>query len=455
MMKKVALVNPGKKEIFGLQEPLGLGFIASYLEKNGVDVKIVDELAGDNVVDEIENYKPHLVGVTATTPVVQDAYRILDTCRNLGYLTVMGGVHASVLPHEALEHSDIVVIGEGEEALLDIIKNGIKSGIVERPYIKDINPMPLPARHLMRMDYYIHARDLVPESYLNFVPPGTKMSSLLTSRGCPYDCIFCHNTWKGMPYRTNSPEKVIDEIKYLQNTYGVEALFFIEDNFFHSMKRVKAICQLMGKENINISWGANARVNRVNPEILELVKKSGCRQITFGFESGSQRILDVLNKKTTVQQIKDAVKACNDAGIIPQGTVMIGNPTETVEDVRMTQNLIKDCDITSVGVCITTPYPGTKLWDWCSDKKLIPDKIDWSLFDYTRVAIPACDTIEPEIIEHLRDETNRIIMNKRYSSKIILFYQLLKFKIFELIGTSKFVKLISKIIHFKRNTAEG
>lgn len=413
MIKKIALINPGKNKKFAIQEPLNLGFIASYLEKRDIKVSIIDELAGQNVEKEIEKYRPHIVGITATTPLAPDAYRIANYCKAKGILTVMGGVHAAILPEEALQFVDIVVSGEGEEVLFDIIKNDIKSGIVSRPYIKNIDAIPSPSRHLMQMDFYMHTKDRSPETYLYFVPKHTRVAAMLTSRGCPYDCIFCHNSWKGTPYRFNSPERVLCEIKELIKNYGIQAIFFIEDNFFANKSRVRNICELIIKENINIIWGANSRVDGIDLNIVRTAKEAGCRQITFGFESGSQKILDILNKKTTIEQNKKAIDICNEAGIIPQGTVMIGNPTETVEDIQLTQKFIKESDIKSLGACITTPFPGSRLWDWCKDHNLLPEKLNWSEFDYSKVVIPACDTISPEEIQRLHLETCKIINQKK------------------------------------------
>lgn len=413
-MKKVALINPGREEWFSANEPLNLGFIAGFLEKNGAEARIIDELAGQDVKKELEEYRPDIVGITAVTPLVGRAYQIAELCRKLGILTVMGGVHASILPEEALKHADIIIRGEGEEAMLAIAKGEIDSGIVSKPYIKDIDDIPPPARHLMQMDFYLRTRDRLPDTYLDFVPAHTKTASILTSRGCPFSCTFCHNSWKGLPWRFNSAKRVVSEIKELVEVYDIGALFFIEDNFFANRARVRKICELLKEENINIIWGASARVNGIDLEILQLAKTAGCRQVTFGFESGSQRILDVLNKGTTVEQNKRAIELCNEAGIIPQGTVMIGNPTETIEDIRATQRFLRESDIKSVGVCITTPFPGTKIWEWCQERGLIPESaaFDWSDFLYDRISIPACDTIGPEEIKRLAQETADIIQER-------------------------------------------
>ena len=411
-MKRVALINPGTNPQYAVQEPLHLGFIASYLEQNGVEVRLIDELAGQDVYRELSEYHPQVVGITATTPLARDAYRIADRCREIGLLTVMGGVHASTLPQEALQHADVVVVGEGEIAMLDIVKGGIASGIVTRPYIRDIDRVPPPARHLMQMDFYLRSKDRIPGTYLYFVPQGARVAAILTSRGCPYSCIFCHNSWRGTPYRSHSPERVISEIRRLIREYRIGYLFFIEDNFFADKGRVTKICEMMIAEGIRLAWGANARVDGVDPGILQVAKRAGCKQVTFGFESGSQKVLDVLNKKTTVEQNMRAIELCNKVGIIPQGTVMVGNPTETVEDVRETQQFLRQAKIQSVGVCITTPYPGTVLWDWCREHNLVPPNFSWSDLDYHQVAIPACDTMSPEDIKRLQIESDQIMAEK-------------------------------------------
>jgi len=413
-MVKIALITPGKDEKFAVQEPLNLGYIASYLEKNNIDVTIIDQLAGQNVKKELNKYNPDIVGITATTPLVSDAYKIADMCREKGILTVMGGPHASVLPAEALQHVDIVVKGEGERAALDIVRNGIKSGVITHPYIKNLDEIPPPARHLMQMDFYLRTKDRLQDTYLYFVPQHTKTAAILSSRGCPYACIFCHNTWRGIPYRYNSVERVISEIKQLINQYNVEALFFIEDNLFVNKPRVRKICRLMKKNKFDIIWGANARVDNVDSKTLQVVKDAGCRQITFGFESGSQSILDILNKRTTVEQNKRAIELCRGAGIIPQGTFIIGNPTETIDDIRMTQQFIRDNNMGDfVGICISTPFPGTELWKWCEERGLIPESFDWSEFTYDKVPIHVCDTIPPEELQRIYYEiTDEIAQEK-------------------------------------------
>lgn len=414
MSKKVALINPGRQRSFSANEPLNLGFIASFLEKNSIEVKIVDELAGQDVRKELERYCPDVVGITATTPVAPDAYRIADLSRQMGILTVIGGVHAMILPEEALRHADIVVKGEGELAMLDIVKKGISRGVISRPFIKNIDEIPMPARHLMDTEFYLKVRSRLSGTHLYFASPEMRIGAILTTRGCPYHCIFCHNSWRDTPIRFNSPERVISEIRHLIEKYNIQALFFFDDDLFASKTRLKRICQLMQENKFNIVWSCQARVDSIDLETLKTARGAGCRQVGFGFESGSQRILDILkNKTTTVEQNKRAIKLCQTAGIIPWGTVMIGNPTETIKDVRMTQQFIRESGIDSIGVHVTTPFPGTELWKWSEERGLIPESFDWSHFTTGELTIPACDTLSAKEIQRLYAETGDLVLANR------------------------------------------
>jgi radical SAM superfamily enzyme YgiQ (UPF0313 family) len=207
---------------------------------------------------------------------------------------------------------------------------------------------------------------------------------------------------------------VISEIRHLIEKYDIQALFFFDDDLFASKTRLKKICQLMRENKFNIVWSCQARVDSIDLETLKIAKGAGCRQVGFGFESGSQRILDILkNKTTTVEQNKRAIKLCQETGIIPWGTVMIGNPTETIEDVRMTQQFIRESGIDSIGVHVTTPFPGTELWKWSEKRGLIPESLDWSHFTTGELTIPACDTLSAKEIERLYAQTCDLVLANR------------------------------------------
>lgn len=408
-MKKLALINPGRKIEFATTEPLNLEYIAAYVKQFNIDVKIIDELAGQNVKKEILRYKPDIVGITGVTPVILDAYRIADMCRSMGIRTVMGGVHVSTMPNEALEHADIVVNGEGEIAMLNIIQQDIKSGIIKGTLMENLDDVPIFDKSGVEIDFYLR----MPETYLTCISPGMKVGTILSSRGCNHKCIYCHNSWDGLPYRCNSVKRVIDEVNVYVNQYHVNGIYFIDDNLFMNRPRLRQICHELIESNIFIVWVACSRVDNLDMETLKLAKQAGCRQISFGFESGSQRILDVLNKKTTVDQNAKAIQMCHEAGISVCGFFMIGSPTETVDDVRLTQQFIKNNQIDSASVWITTPFPGTQIWDWSKEHGFVSEHPDWSKFYLAGGgnSILACDTIPLSQLEVLNKETKALLDN--------------------------------------------
>ncbi|MFH1369306.1 MAG: radical SAM protein [Elusimicrobiota bacterium] len=421
-MTTVALINPGTQSWASIHPPFNLGYLAAFLEKNGVKCHIIDELAGQNVAKMLKQIKPDIVGITATTVVAPSAYRAVRIAKEMGILTVMGGVHASILSDEALNNgADIVVIGEGEQAMLDIV-NGRRDRIIKNDFVKNIDDLPTPPWRLMDMDFYLATKDRVPRSHINLpIPPGTKIGALITSRGCPYQCIFCYNSWRNTPLRFNSAERVIADIENLIKDYGIKALFFIDDNLLANKQRLKTICEAMIRKNMNLIWGCQATANYVDVETLKMMKEAGCRQICFGFESGSQKILDILKKKSqAIGQNKRAVDVCNEAGMPFSATFMIGNPEETIGDIKETFNFIRDNKLKKASILIATPFPGTELWAWCKSKKLIPDKVDWAKFSTGEISIPCNDTIPPKVIQKLRDEIQNYF--EPMSLKEILFY---------------------------------
>ncbi len=451
---KIALINPGTSAIYTTHEPLNLGFIASYLEKNNIEVKIIDQLAGDNVEDEIETYDPDIVGITGTTPVINDAYKIADLCRKKDILTVIGGAHASVLPEEAIQYADIVVQGEGEKAMLDIALGKIQSGIIKGEYIGCLDEIPLPARHLMKMEFYIQTKKRIPYNvHLTFLPKNAVVGHILTSRGCPHGrCIFCHNNWRNAPYRWDSPEKVISEIQYLKSNYGISALYFMDDHFFFDYDRVENICRLLKKNKLdNMSWAMATRVETINKEILKTVKSAGCKLINFGFESGSQRILDILDKGASVEQAQKAVKLCNEAGIIVHGTFIVGNPTETMGDIEETKKFIFDNTIKSPLIGFMTPYPGTRYWQLLEEKGLIHKDINWSSCTQERVIINISN-IPTAKLEKIR---TMMYLSYFWRNKKELFSMLVGMSSHPKASFIKIINTVASVFHFLKGNPKN
>lgn len=406
MSKPILLINPGKdKPWASTHPPMNLGYIAANLEKNGFETYIIDELAGQDVEKAIKKYRPEIVGITATTPMILDAYRICKIAHQYKCKVIMGGKHAMIMPKEALKHADMVVVGEGEEVMVEIAKGKHKGKIVKVPYVPHLDDLPSPAWHLIDMDFYLSSRDRILRTHLNFLPPQTRIGSLITTRGCPYSCIFCYNSWRDTPVRFHSAERVVDDIEHLVKKYRMQALFLMDDDLFVFKKRLIKICNLLKQRKIRIIWGCQSTADHLDEGVLRLAKSVGCKQVGFGFESGSPRILRLLKKgRQSIDGNAKALEICRKVRVLSWATFMIGNPTETLDDIQKTFEFINNNRPDGIGVHVTTPFPGTELWDWCRRHKLIPKKIDWSIFNTGQVSIPANNTIPPPKIQELRDQ---------------------------------------------------
>jgi len=384
---KIALINPGMK-VYNSAPPLNLLILGGWLEKEGYEVKLIDRLRGCNLEKELNEFTPDVVGITGTTNVIEDAYGCANFIKEkFGYYTVMGGSHVTALPKEAIRFCDAVIVGEGDTKFVELIKS-MEKGIFNGEPLKDLNTLPMPAYHLLDMEYYSNVRKREQMGLVSFLPPSAKIGFMITSRGCPHRCIYCHNSTRKIQLRYKSPEKVIEEVKFLVDTYKLDSIVFLDDNFLLKHKRVKDICNLIKKENIDILFGINARVDSLNKNILKTLYEAGCLQLAFGFESGNQRILDLLDKKTTVEQNKKAILLCDKTGIIVSGNFMLGNPTETVKELEDTVKLIFENNIDGgLGCSLTLPLPGTKLYQMCIERGLNIKSVRWSNFRYSNYPV--------------------------------------------------------------------
>ena len=409
-MAKLVLINAGKNYEYGVHEPLHLLGLAAYAKQYNHEVAIIDQIAGDDVFKKILKLRPDFVGITGTTAVISEAYEIADWCRNHGFKVILGGVHVTVMPEEALEHGDYVVKGEGERALIKILEGKAKEGIVTGDYIKNLDSLPKVNRGLINIRYYQKGKDRNPGTHLHFVPSNTKLGSLLTTRGCPFHCIFCHNSWRGLPVRMNSAKRIIEEMKELQDKYNTEAIFFMDDDFLFSKSRVLEFCRLYKEARLKVIWGCQARVTSLGLECLKELKETNCKQITFGIESGNQRILGMLkDNTTTVEQNKKALRLVKEAGILSCGSFMIGNPTETEQEIMETKKFILENKPDGFGLSITTPFPGTRLWEMCKEKGVIPDKIDWKKFNLNKLTF-ALNDIPPEKMREIHNDFLNLVL---------------------------------------------
>jgi radical SAM superfamily enzyme YgiQ (UPF0313 family) len=370
--------------------PLGLAYIAAVMEKAGHAVKIFDRdvvlrkegldfnKTDEVMMSEINNFNPDFIGISATTPNMLDVNDISKMIKRETpeTLIVIGGPHATALPVETLEEFsslDIAMAGEGEETWLDLLRGtklpdlkGIayrKDGKVSlndpRPHIIDLDSLPLPAHHLLDMEFYLRPSRFTSRNL------SLRTTSIFTARGCPYRCNFCAGpiVFPGK-VRYHSTKRVIAEIDNLVNKYNAEALYFAEDMFLASKKRATELLEEFIKQpwSKKLKWFAQARVNVIDPAMLELMKRAGCVGVEYGFESGSQRILDAMNKVSKVEENTQAALLTRKAGMRFQANIIVGYPGETKEDFAETIKFLEKIKPSNVGFNIFMPLPGTSVY---------------------------------------------------------------------------------------------
>jgi anaerobic magnesium-protoporphyrin IX monomethyl ester cyclase len=357
--------------------PLGIGYLAAILEKNGYDVNVIDCQALKLTLNEVENelYKrqPDIVGLTSTTLTYKPALEIIKVAKKAlpHCLTIIGGSHVTFWDEEALEECpqlDVVVRKEGENTLLELMQRleagksfgdvlGItyrKDGKIvkteDRPYIEDLDSLPYPAFHLFPLKQF--------NKYGNIIFP------VMTSRGCTFFCEFCTAVRMfGRKYRMRSPKKVVDEIEYLYKKYGEKQYTFYDDAFTVNQARTKEICNEILRRGLNIKWDCETRVDMVTKDLLQKMKEAGCIAVWYGVEAGSQKVRDAMKKGISTNQTFDAFKWTQEAGLIAVASIILGFPGETRETAWESVKLLKEINPDEIGIYIATPYPGTPMYD--------------------------------------------------------------------------------------------
>jgi anaerobic magnesium-protoporphyrin IX monomethyl ester cyclase len=386
--------------------PLGVLYIAGYLRhyEPSLDIKVTDGLleGWDNTLQEIRNFEPDVVCISFLTPIAISAYALANEIKgiNPSIRTVMGGPHATALPAEAFERSlcDYVVIGEGEQTALELIRalgqpqgieavNGIvwKKGseIVQnpvRPFIEPLDSIPYPARDLIDIKRYrgwFYIKN----------PPETTFTM---SRGCAFNCNFCSNAvWKSSKpvLRFRSPAKIVDEMQSLKEQ-GFHSLFDTSDEFNNKLEHAIAICREILNRNLKIAWRTSLRAQPISEELVKLMAESGCWWVQLGIESGNQRTLDGIGKKINLDQVEHALELLNKYKIRVFGLFMLFHFweedgrlfSEGVDEAQKTlayiRKLIKKKLLAYVSTNITTPYPGSPLFSIARRHDLFQKDID-------------------------------------------------------------------------------
>lgn len=406
---KIQFINPpytnfdGMSESAGHMMPLSFGYLASFARERlkGLDFDILDaETLGlnyDDIRERIAAYGPDIVGITAPTPAINHVFKTAEIAKELNpnITVVLGGIHPSVMPDQTISDSkavDFLIRGEGELSFTELIeylqdgntKYGSIDGICfrdngsvvktsKRNFIKDLDTVPFPARDLYDLTLYRSA-------------PTKKVSDddatpILTSRGCPYDCIHCpsRNIWSGV-IRYRSADNVVNEIVECVERFNLKEFNFFDDTFTIKKSRVIDICKKIMERRLGISWICFSRTNTIDDELVEYMKEAGCKKISFGLESGDQGILDTMRKKTTVEQGRRAVETVRRHNIPVHASFMLGNVGETEETIRKTEKFAKSLGLDNATFFITTPFPGTDLYDIAKDLGHVNEETSWESF---------------------------------------------------------------------------
>jgi anaerobic magnesium-protoporphyrin IX monomethyl ester cyclase len=393
MAIKVALVYPyfhpaNDNSIFRFP-PLGLGYIAAALKKHGVEVNLVDctFTSFSEAVERVKRAKPQIIGFYSMFSMKKTTIELAVAIKKeLGVdhgLFVVGGPLPSWSPENFLGVFDVVAIGEGEETMVEIadcVANGVGfegvRGIVfrngdrtihthPREFIEDLDSLPFPSRELFDNEAYkkyYHDRF------------GYSTSSMITSRGCPFSCDFCSRPIFGNEIKSRSVKNIVDEVEQIADL-GYDRVWFADDCFTLNRKHVLNVCNELVRRKVDISWECLSRVDTMNNEVAEGMKRAGCLRVFFGIESGNDSILHLMNKSITTMQAKSAVYATKTAGLKTGAFFILGYPGESDKTILDTVRFASGLPLDYISFTLPYPIPGTRLYERVKDKGVALE--DW------------------------------------------------------------------------------
>jgi len=378
----------------GYIPPLSLMCIASYLQKyTKNEIRILDaqveKLNYNQLEKEVRKREPDIVGITAMSFTLIDVIKTLQLIKKIdkNITTILGGPHPTIYPEETarIKEVDFCIIGEGEKVALELVKNinnlkklkqikgiafQLKNKIIntgQANFIENLDELPFPARDLVSYD-----------KYYSSISTNFPVTAMFTSRGCPYNCLFCDRPALGKRFRTRSAKNIVDEMEECEKM-GIKEIFIYDDTFGVDKQRVLDICTEKIKRGLKIFWDVRTRVNTVDKEILKKMKEAGCQRIHYGVESGTQKILNILRKGITLEQVERAFRITREAGIEAEGYFMIGSPTENKCDIEKTIKFMKKIKPNYVHITITMPFPATDLYKLALKENVIKEDV-WKKF---------------------------------------------------------------------------
>lgn len=405
------LLPPSKSGFGGVSPPLGLAYVAAVLEENNYQVSVLDALAlgwnrttpfGESRIvlglpyDEITNYVAksgaEITGISA--PFTMQASSVLETAAaikktNPHLTVVVGGADATIRPLEYVNHPaiDIVVVGEGELTTVELMKtldsggaleevqgivykrNGIPQMNAPRPHIEDLDSLPLPAWHLLPLTKYYEAANSARSTRLTSTF-GKRFLPLITSRGCPFNCVFCSvHLHMGRRFRARNPESVVSEMKVLKEQFGVQLINFEDDNMTLNRARMNKLCDLIIEQGLGMEWYVpnGVRADTLNEDLLWKMKSAGCQRLYIAPESGNQKVVnEIIKKRLDLKKVEQAVESCKKVGIRVDAFFVIGCIGETKENIEESiafAKKLRKLGVSTVNFSIATPLYGTELYE--------------------------------------------------------------------------------------------
>ncbi len=434
---RILLVNPfGSNWIEGLKgsaetavrmAPIGILSIAAYLAEKGVEVKVTDcRMPAERANEAIRNmllFKPDMAGFTATTSGFIDAYRIAEALKNAdpGIRIIFGGVHVSALRGSILENFpciDYVINGEGEKAMaelaagasLDSIQglvyrngSGIKDNGV-RTDLCELDSLPFPAYNML---------DGFPKTFQPplFNYPRFPSATMISSRGCPYQCSYCDRSVFRKSFRYNSADYLYEQMVFLKKEFNIRHIFFYDDLFTFHRRRIEEFCGLMRKKPLHMTFNCAVRVGHIDDDLLKMLKAAGCWMVSIGMESGDPDLLARHKSNMDLEEVRSAVRSIQRCGIRVKGLFMMGLPGETEQSIRKTADFIETLELDDVNMTKFTPFPGSPIYKTVREEGEF--KEDWELMNCLNFVFVPHGIASGERL----DELYRQSVKKFYTSK--------------------------------------